>query len=61
MYKELERQLKLKKSDLSPEKAIEIAKSIYSIRLITPLNKEIIEKTIITNEDQDNLGKLFDF
>jgi len=33
VYKELERQLKEKNSDLSPEKAIEIAKTIYSIKM----------------------------
>ena len=32
-YKELERQLKEKKMDISPEKAIQIAKSIYLIKI----------------------------
>jgi transposase len=41
IYKELERQLKLKKSVLSPEKVIEIAKTIMSIRIIHPKSKEI--------------------
>ncbi len=61
IYKELERQLKEKKSDLSPEKAIEIAKTIYSIRLETPLNKEVLEQTLILNEEQAYLAKLFNF
>lgn len=60
VYKELERQLKLKKSDLSPEKAIEISKTIYSIKLLTPLNKRYIEKTIILNQEQRNIIELFD-
>lgn len=60
VYKELERQLKVKKSDLSPEKAIEISKTIYSIKLLTPLNKRYIEKTIILNQDQRNIIDLFD-
>ena len=35
IYKELERQLKEKKSNLSPEQAIEIAKTIYKIQVVT--------------------------
>jgi transposase len=58
--KELERQLKLKNSDLSPEKAIDISKTIYSIKVLTPLNKRYIEKTIILNQDQRNIIDLFD-
>jgi transposase len=59
VYKELERQLKDKKSDLSVEKAIEIAKTIYSVKLVTPLNKEIIEKVIVQNKAQKKLIDLF--
>jgi len=33
VYKELERQLKEKKADISPEKAIDIAKTIFEIQL----------------------------
>jgi transposase len=47
IYKELERQLKEKQSALSPEKAIQIAKTIYAIKIATPLNKNIITKTLI--------------
>lgn len=61
VYKELERQLYEKKSDLSPEKAIEIAKTIYTISVVTPLNKEEIEKTLILNDQQRELAELFDF
>ena len=60
LYKELERQLKEKKAELSPEKAIDIAKTIYAIKLTTPLNKETIEQTLILNEEQATLAKLFD-
>lgn len=59
VYKELERQLKEKKSPLSPEKAIDIAKTIYSITLTTPLTKERITKTLILNNEQKNLMSLF--
>lgn len=61
IYKELERQLKEKQSSLSPEKAIEIAKTIYSIKLTTPLNKEIIESMLLLNDEQKNLAELFEF
>jgi transposase len=59
VYKELERQLKEKQSLLSPEKAIEIAKTIYSITLTTPQTKERITKTLILNNEQKNLMTLF--
>jgi transposase len=61
IYKELERQLKEFKSVLSPEKAIEIAKTIYGIKATRPRSKEIFERTLIINEEQRALAKLFDF
>lgn len=61
IYKELERQLKEKKSALTPEKAIDIAKTIYSIKLETSANREVIEKTIILNQEQKYLAQLFNF
>ncbi len=61
VYKELERQLKVKRSDLSPEKAIDIAKTIYTIKMVTPLNKEEIQQTLILNEEQQELAELFNF
>lgn len=61
VYKELERQLKTKGSTLSPEKAIDVAKTIYSIKIITPLNKEFMEQTLILNEEQRLLSQLFQF
>ena len=60
LYKELERQLKAKGSDLSPEKAIEIAKTIYSIKVYIPSLKESITKTLIINDEQKYLVNLFD-
>lgn len=61
IYKELERQLKEKESALSPEKAIDIAKTIYSIKLETSAKREVIEKTIILNHEQKYLAQLFNF
>lgn len=60
VYKELERQLKQKDADLSPEKAIEIAKTIYAIQTRTPTGNHIISKTIIISEEQKMLAKLFE-
>jgi transposase len=61
VYKELERQLKIKKSTLSPEKVIEIVQSIYQIEIKTPKTKEIIKKTMLLNKEQQELNQLFDF
>lgn len=49
VYKELERQLRNRKSDLSPKKAIEILKTIYGITIPSPQSKEnklmLLDKT----------------
>jgi transposase len=59
IYKELERQLKELKSTLSPEKAIEIAKTIYGITATKPHSKKVFKKTLIISEEQRNLATLF--
>lgn len=41
LYKELERQLKIKQSNLSAEKAIDILKTIYGLTIQLPQSKEI--------------------
>lgn len=61
VYKELERQLKEKKSDLSPEKVIEIVQSIYEIVVTTPKQKERISKTLLLSKEQQKISKIFDF
>jgi transposase len=61
VYKELERQLKEKQSDLSPEKVIEIIQSIYQIEIVTPKTKEIIRKNILITKEHKILSELFDF
>ena len=61
VYKELERQLKIRKSTISPEKAIEIAKTIYSVTVRTPITNQPMTKVLLLNEEQKNLAKLFDF
>jgi len=47
VYKELERFLKQKQSQLSPQKIIEMSQNLYQIQLTTPTNKETITKTLI--------------
>jgi hypothetical protein len=59
IYKELERQLKILKAPYSPEKAIEIAKTIYGIKATKPKSKELFERTLILNEEQRTLTGLF--
>jgi len=61
IYKELERMLKIKGSKLSPEKAIDIAKTIYSVKLNMPNSNEIIQKTLLLNDEQKLLANLFNF
>jgi len=59
IYKELERQLKNKKSSLSPEKAIDIAKTIYQIEIKT--KDYSLKKTLLITDEQKYLANLFDF
>ena len=59
IYKELERQLKEKQSPLSPEKAIEIARSIYQVKAKTRDGE--VEHMLLLTEEQRNLANLFDF
>lgn len=61
VYKELERQLKTKKSELSPEKVIEIIQSIFQIELINPSNNDIIRKNLILTEEHRIVANLFSF
>lgn len=57
VYKELERKLKEKKSDISPEKAIEIAKTIYQIE--TNIDSQKISYILLLTEKQKYLAQLF--
>jgi transposase len=60
VYKELERQLKEKKSDLSPEKVIEIVQSIYEIEAKSPDNKTHVKRLVLSKEHL-KIQKLFKF
>jgi len=61
IYKELERQLKEKEATISPEKVIDIAKTIYQIQIKLPTSQETISKTLILTKEQEYLSQLFDF
>jgi len=61
VYKELERQLKQKNAQISCEQAIEIAKSIYAVEFTDPANGNTYKETLLLNEEQNQLAKLFDF
>jgi transposase len=59
IYKELERQLKKEKSHLSPEKVIDILKTIYALTITTPYSKSEYTRLLIKNEEQAELLNLF--
>lgn len=61
VYKELERQLKEKGSNISVQKAIEIASFIFKITIKLPKTNEKLTKIIINTEEQKLLAKLFNF
>jgi len=60
LYKELERQLQLKKAGISPEKAIDIVKTIYQITIQTPLSNTEYKRLFIDKDEQTHLLRLFD-
>lgn len=59
IYKELERQLQAKEAGLSPEKAIDILKTIYQITITTPYSNQKQSRLHLPNIEQQNLLKLF--
>jgi transposase len=61
VYKELERQLELLNAPFKASKAIAIAESIFQIEIKTPHSNEVIKKTLLLNEEQKILAKLFKF
>jgi len=61
VYKELERQLKLKNAAISCDKAIEIARSIYSIKIDDPFGSGTYRQVLLLNQEQKYLAELFDF
>ena len=59
IYKELERQLKKLDSKLSPEKAIEIARTIYQVK--ATVKGKSVAQILLINEEQKKLAQLFNF
>ena len=59
IYKELERLLKEKNAGYSPEKTIDIVKTIYKVRLQTPYSTNIYERMIIKTQEQREIVTLF--
>jgi len=60
VYKELEIQLQEKQANLSPEKAIDIAKTIFAIKVRHPISSETFVKTLLLTDEHHKLAKLFD-
>jgi transposase len=61
IYKELERQLKQKKTNISPLSAIEIAENIFEISIQLPQNGKIKKKILLLTEEQRLLNSIFYF
>lgn len=59
IYKELERQLKEKKTGQSPEQAIDILKTILMVRFATPYSTKVYEELIVNTSEQKELVALF--
>lgn len=59
IYKELERQLKGKKSTLSSEKAIDILKTIYGINLKLPQSRQTKLMLLDKSQEQKDILSLF--
>lgn len=59
IYKELERQLKEKKSALSPEKVIDILKTIYGINIKLPQSQQTKLMLLDKTEEQKHILALF--
>ncbi|AND65373.1 transposase [Flavobacterium covae] len=59
IYKELERQLKEKQSNLSPEKVIDILKTIYQVSFETPFSNKVYTKLLLKNQEQKDIINLF--
>jgi TnpA family transposase len=59
IYKELERQLKEKKTRQSPEQVIDILKTILMVRFTTPYSQKIYEELILNTAEQKELASHF--
>lgn len=60
IYKELERQLCIKKCSISAEKVIDILKTIYQLTITTPYSNTKHTRLLVKNEEQELISNLFD-
>ena len=60
LYKELERQLKTKGTNLSAEKTIDISKTIYGLTITLPQSKETKLMLLDKTDEQKTILKLFE-
>jgi len=60
IYKELERQLQLKQTGISPEKAIAIMQSIFAVQTTLPISAKSIELIMAKTEEQQILLRHFE-
>ena len=60
LYKELERQLKIKGTKLSAEKTIDILKTIYGLTITLPQSKETKLMLLDKTDEQKSILKLFE-
>jgi transposase len=61
LYKELERQLLLKRANISALKAIEIAENIVELTIQLPQSGKFKKKTLLISEEQKYLSSIFQF
>jgi transposase len=61
IYKELERLLQEKKLGLSPEKAIDILRTIYQVTIQTPYSGQLYTRLILKTSEQKELAAAFGF
>jgi transposase len=59
IYKELERQLKAKKTDKSAARVIEVLLSIFAIEVTLPNSQQIATIPIITDNEQSEILEIF--
>ena len=60
VYKELERILKLKNMNLSVDKALNIAKTVTTLKIKLPISNKTILKTMLITPQHKTIAPLFD-
>ena len=60
LYKALERQLTVKKTNISTEKALDLMKTIYKLRIKLPVSSQNKEIIFTEGDDQQKLLEIFD-